>query len=117
MKALYAIIRTEALAFEALDAIVCTESLAVQDVSRHRSYGGGDLGVKAVSVTRPSVGLKAHANVRTGSLGVKSSSHCSKPLGTSVAKARYVTARSWEPWCSEMFTLPLALGSLGVEVS
>ena len=144
-KALYAIVRTEslgvqnvsrhrsywepwrrklftpsfalgALAFEALDAIVCTESLAVQDVSRHRSYGGGDLGVKAVSVTRPSVGLKAHANVRTGSLGVKSSSHCSKPLGTSVANARYVTARSWEPWCSEMFTLPLALGSLGVEV-
>ena len=30
-------------------------------------------------------------------------------------RACYVTARSWEPWCSEMFTLPLALGSLGVE--
>ena len=30
-------------------------------------------------------------------------------------RACYVTARSWEPWCSEMFTWPLALGSLGVE--
>ena len=83
MKALYAIIRTEALAFEALDAIVCTESLAVQDVSRHRSYGSGDLGAKAVSVTRPSVGLKAHANVRTGSLGVQN-----------VSRHRSY----WEPW-------------------
>ena len=36
-------------------------------------------------------------------------------LGALVLRACYVTARSWEPWCSEMFTLPLALGSLGVE--
>ena len=32
-----------------------------------------------------------------------------------VLRACYVTARSWEPWCSEIVTLPLALGSLGVE--
>ena len=30
-------------------------------------------------------------------------------------RACHVTARTWEPWCPEMFTLPLALGSLGVE--
>ena len=38
-------------------------------------------------------------------------------LGALVLRACYVTARSWEPWCSEMFTLPLALGSLGVQSS
>ena len=88
-----------ASAFEALYAIVRTESLGVQNCSRHRPYGGGNLGVKAVSVTGPCVGLRAHTNVRTGAL----------------LSACYVTARSREPWCSEIATLPLALGSLGVK--
>ena len=35
--------------------------------------------------------------------------------GALVLRACYVTARSWEQRCSEMLTLPLALGSLGVE--
>ena len=88
-----------ALAFRALYAIVRTQSLGVQNCSRHRPYGGGNLGVKAVSVTGPCVGLRAHTNVRTGAL----------------LSACYVTARSLEPWCSEIATLPLALGSLGVQ--
>ena len=36
-------------------------------------------------------------------------------LGALVLRACYVTARSWEPWCSEIVTLPLALGNLGVQ--
>ena len=54
--------------FEALYAIVRTESLGVQTCSRHRPYGGGNRGVKAVSVTGPCVGLRAHTNDRTGAL-------------------------------------------------
>ena len=44
------------------------------------------------------------------------SRHC-KLLVALALRAFYVTARSWEPWCSEMLTLPLALGSLGVDIS
>ena len=36
-------------------------------------------------------------------------------LGALLFRNCYIADRSWEPWCSEMFTLPLALGSLGVE--
>ena len=39
---------------------------------------------------------------------------CRSLLRALVLRACYVTARSWEPWCPEMFTLPLALGGLGV---
>ena len=89
-----------ALAFRALYAIVRTQSLGVQNFSRHRPYGGGSFGVKAVSVTGPCVGLRAHTNDRTGAL---------------VLITCHVTVSSWEPWCSELFTSPLALGSLGVQ--
>ena len=34
---------------------------------------------------------------------------CRSLLRALVLRACYVTARSWEPWCSELFTLPLAL--------
>ena len=40
---------------------------------------------------------------------------CRSLLGALVLRACYVAARSWEPWCSEMFTLPLVIESLGVE--
>ena len=115
-----------ALAFRALYAIVRTQSLGVQNFSRHRPYGGGSFGVKAVSVTGPCVGLRAHTTVRSGSRGVQSlSRHCER-LGALVFRAFYVTARSgavvfraacvtarsWEPWCEELFTLPSAVGSL-----
>ena len=36
-------------------------------------------------------------------------------LGALAFRDYHVAARSREPWCSEMFTLPLALGNLGVE--
>eukprot|EP00959_Pyramimonas_sp_CCMP1952_P108110 2260166-Pyramimonas_sp.AAC.2 len=35
--------------------------------------------------------------------------------GALVLRACYVTARFGEPLCSEIVTLPIALGSLGVE--
>ena len=47
-------------------------------------------------------------------LGVENLLRQRSLLGALVFRDSYVAARSWEPWCSEMFTLPLALGSLGV---
>ena len=50
-----------------------------------------------------------------GSLGVESLLRHRSILGALVFRDCSVTARSREPWCSEIATLPLALGSLGVE--
>ena len=76
--------------------------------------GAGTLATR-LCPSGPSVCLRHHTTVRSGSRGAQSlSRHCER-LGALVLRAFYVTARSWEPWCSEMFTLPLALGGLGVE--
>ena len=50
-----------------------------------------------------------------GNLGVESLLRHRSLLGTLVLRACFVTARSREPWCSEIAALPLALGSLGVQ--
>ena len=56
--------------------------------------GGGNLGVETVSVTGPSVGLRHHTTVRSGSRGVQSlSRHCER-LGALVLRTFYGTARS-----------------------
>ena len=47
-----------------------------------------------------------------GSLGVKSFLRYRSPLGAVVSRAFYVTARSWEPWCSERVTSLFVLGAL-----
>ena len=106
-----------ALAFKAFHVIVRNGALAFRTPPVTGPSGGGDLGVKTVSVTGPSVGLRAHTTVRTGSLGVKSLSRHRKLLGALVFRAFYVTVRSWEPWCEELSTSQFALGSLSSQSS
>eukprot|EP00959_Pyramimonas_sp_CCMP1952_P108109 2260166-Pyramimonas_sp.AAC.1 len=51
------------------------------------------------------------------SLGVQRLLRCRSLVGTLVLRACYVTARPWEPWCSELVTYPFAVGSLSVTVT
>ena len=48
-----------------------------------------------------------------GSLGVENCLRHRSLLGALVLRACHVTARCWEPWCEELFALPIAL-SCGV---
>ena len=82
-RALYAIIRTESLsvqklfrssfvlgavAFKAFHVIVRNGAMEFRAPRVTGPLVGGNLGVKAVSVTGPRVGLRAHTNDRTGAL-------------------------------------------------
>ena len=114
-----------------LYAIVRTGSLGVQSSLRHRSYSEpwrsklfapssvwGREPWRQSCVRHWAVcGPEGSHQRPYWSLGVKNLSRHCKLLVALVLRAFYVTARSWEPWCSEMFTLPLALGSLGVQSS
>eukprot|EP00959_Pyramimonas_sp_CCMP1952_P069841 1458187-Pyramimonas_sp.AAC.1 len=44
-----------------------------------------------------------------GSLGVENCLRNRSLLGALALRACDVTARSWEPWCEELFALPIAI--------
>ena len=80
------------------------ESLGVKSLLRHRSLLGALVFRDCYVAARP-WGLWCRVDYIT----LRSWEPWSSQLV-------YVTTRSWEPWCSEIVTLPLALGSFGVEL-
>ena len=94
-------------------------SLGDTSLSRHRSLFGACRHPDAsqcnveISFSRPSRGLRIQRGAAPVHMLAPWRGAGGGPRGE--LSGDYIAARSWESWCSDMFTLPLALGRLGVE--